>query len=328
MIERTLAEWSVDTDRDGVRRRLGTEPRQPGHLHRAADRAAAIEPRRPDRRRVCPIAGQTGTLSDIFVDHPIAGRLLGKTGTLSNPPFNEDPPGVKALAGYVGVDGGSVRRVRPRPQRTDDLRPERVPTGVERARRCAGRPIPTDRRPPNSVCGERSSSVDVAAPVRYPADAAARAVPRRADPGRRPHGVAAVVGHEGRRVRGLAEVDDAATTTTSPTGDDRRARRHRCSPTSLLTYRRAPSDGRVRSPTRTHSPSRSSRCTATSTSDRASSVSVNGRHVTGINETTPVIPASNQKLLVAAVALEVLGADYRFTHPCHRAAAGRRRDRR
>ena len=52
-----------------------------------------------------PIAGQTGTLSDIFVDHPIAGRLLGKTGTLSNPPFNQDPPGVKALAGYVIVDG-------------------------------------------------------------------------------------------------------------------------------------------------------------------------------------------------------------------------------
>ena len=44
-----------------------------------------------------------------------------------------------------------------------------------------------------------------------------------------------------------------------------------------------------------------------------SSVSVNGRHVTGINETVPVIPASNQKLLVAAVALEMLGSDFRFT---------------
>jgi len=55
-----------------------------------------------------PVAGQSGTLADIFVDHPIAGRLLGKTGTLSNPPFNEDPPAVKALAGYVNVDGGSA----------------------------------------------------------------------------------------------------------------------------------------------------------------------------------------------------------------------------
>ena len=53
-----------------------------------------------------PIAGQTGTLSDVFVDHPVAGRLTGKTGTLNNPPFNVDPPAVKALAGYVPVDGG------------------------------------------------------------------------------------------------------------------------------------------------------------------------------------------------------------------------------
>ncbi len=44
-----------------------------------------------------------------------------------------------------------------------------------------------------------------------------------------------------------------------------------------------------------------------------SSVSVNGRHVTGINESTPVIPASNQKILVAAVALEMLGDGYQFT---------------
>ncbi|BAN02934.1 putative D-alanyl-D-alanine carboxypeptidase [Ilumatobacter coccineus YM16-304] len=55
-----------------------------------------------------PVAGETGTLSDIFVDHPLAGRLLGKTGTLNNPPFNEDPPAVKALAGYVPVDGGGA----------------------------------------------------------------------------------------------------------------------------------------------------------------------------------------------------------------------------
>ncbi len=48
-----------------------------------------------------PVAGQTGTLSDVFVDHPVAGRLTGKTGTLNNPPFNVDPPAVKALAGYL-----------------------------------------------------------------------------------------------------------------------------------------------------------------------------------------------------------------------------------
>jgi len=55
-----------------------------------------------------PIAGETGTLSDAFVEHPVAGRLRGKTGTLNNPPFNVDPPAVKALAGYLPVEGGGA----------------------------------------------------------------------------------------------------------------------------------------------------------------------------------------------------------------------------
>ena len=55
-----------------------------------------------------PVAGESGTLADVFSEHPVAGRLLGKTGTLNNPPFNADPPAVKALAGYLPVEGGGA----------------------------------------------------------------------------------------------------------------------------------------------------------------------------------------------------------------------------
>ncbi len=55
-----------------------------------------------------PVAGKSGTLVDVFTQHPVAGRLLGKTGTLNNPPFNADPPAVKALAGYLPVEGGGA----------------------------------------------------------------------------------------------------------------------------------------------------------------------------------------------------------------------------
>jgi serine-type D-Ala-D-Ala carboxypeptidase/endopeptidase (penicillin-binding protein 4) len=58
--------------------------------------------------RALPLASTTGTLSGAFADGPVAGRLLGKTGTLNNPPFNEDPPAVKALAGYLPVVGGGT----------------------------------------------------------------------------------------------------------------------------------------------------------------------------------------------------------------------------
>jgi serine-type D-Ala-D-Ala carboxypeptidase/endopeptidase (penicillin-binding protein 4) len=53
-----------------------------------------------------PVAASSGTLRNVFTDHAVAGRLLGKTGTLNNPPFNQDPPAAKGLAGYLPVDGG------------------------------------------------------------------------------------------------------------------------------------------------------------------------------------------------------------------------------
>jgi D-alanyl-D-alanine carboxypeptidase/D-alanyl-D-alanine-endopeptidase (penicillin-binding protein 4) len=55
-----------------------------------------------------PVAGRSGTLGEAFVDTPMEGVLLGKTGSLGNPPYNADPPSVKALAGYVPVEGGGV----------------------------------------------------------------------------------------------------------------------------------------------------------------------------------------------------------------------------
>lgn len=42
------------------------------------------------------VAGKTGTLREMFLDSPLEGILVGKTGTLN---------GVKALAGYVPIDG-------------------------------------------------------------------------------------------------------------------------------------------------------------------------------------------------------------------------------
>jgi len=54
------------------------------------------------------VAGQTGTMKSVLVDTPLAGRLLGKTGTLSNPPFNDATPAVKALAGFLPADGGDA----------------------------------------------------------------------------------------------------------------------------------------------------------------------------------------------------------------------------
>jgi D-alanyl-D-alanine carboxypeptidase/D-alanyl-D-alanine-endopeptidase (penicillin-binding protein 4) len=55
-----------------------------------------------------PVAGQTGTLQDVFTDSPVAGRLMAKTGTLANAPFNADPPAVKSLSGYLPVEGGGL----------------------------------------------------------------------------------------------------------------------------------------------------------------------------------------------------------------------------
>lgn len=55
-----------------------------------------------------PVAAETGTLAEEFIGSPVAGRLVAKTGTLGNAPLGADPPGVKALAGYVPPLAGSA----------------------------------------------------------------------------------------------------------------------------------------------------------------------------------------------------------------------------
>ena len=54
------------------------------------------------------VAGRSGTLVDQFLDTPAEGRLIAKTGTLSNPPADADPPEVKALAGYLEAPDGDM----------------------------------------------------------------------------------------------------------------------------------------------------------------------------------------------------------------------------
>jgi D-alanyl-D-alanine carboxypeptidase/D-alanyl-D-alanine-endopeptidase (penicillin-binding protein 4) len=55
-----------------------------------------------------PVAGRTGTLVFDLVGTTVEGSLAAKTGTLANPPPDEDPPEVKALAGYLPVDNGET----------------------------------------------------------------------------------------------------------------------------------------------------------------------------------------------------------------------------
>jgi hypothetical protein len=92
------------------------------------------------------IGGQTGTLVDAFVDTPVAGRIRGKTGTLMNIPFDQDPPAVKALSGYLPVDGGEAIEYVLILNGGTDHRTERVPARLGRARHRAHL-VPGGRQP-------------------------------------------------------------------------------------------------------------------------------------------------------------------------------------
>lgn len=56
-----------------------------------------------------PVAAESGTLADNFVDTAMAGVMRAKTGSLSNPPYNDDIPSSKSLSGYVPTDSGTIQ---------------------------------------------------------------------------------------------------------------------------------------------------------------------------------------------------------------------------
>ena len=105
VVDRTLRSWGVPME--GVRLVDGSGLSSDNRLtctallavlHRAGDGALPAG---------LPVAARTGTLIEEFTDSPVEGRLIAKTGTLSNPPIDSDPPAVKALAGYLDAANGS-----------------------------------------------------------------------------------------------------------------------------------------------------------------------------------------------------------------------------
>jgi len=99
MVER-LAAWGVPTDGLSITDGSGLSR---DNAMSCATLLAVLERHQPGDVLVSgmSVAATTGTLSSEFGDTALAGRLVGKTGTLSD---------VKALAGYVPVEGGATIR--------------------------------------------------------------------------------------------------------------------------------------------------------------------------------------------------------------------------
>lgn len=101
VVRDTLASWGVPLD--GVVLADGSGLSRDNRIT-CAVLQAVLQRHGPDDPigRGLAVAGRSGTLAEVFLDDPLEGRLLGKTGTLRD---------VKALAGYVPErpeDGPSV----------------------------------------------------------------------------------------------------------------------------------------------------------------------------------------------------------------------------
>ncbi len=109
-IDQTLRSWGVPMD--GVRPMDGSGLSLDNTLTCAAVLAVLQHVADGPIPAALPVAGRTGTLAGEFVGTSVEGRLLGKTGTLNNPPDNIDPPAVKSLAGYLpATNGASIEYV-------------------------------------------------------------------------------------------------------------------------------------------------------------------------------------------------------------------------
>ncbi len=101
IVSATLAGWGVPID--GVRLVDGSGLSPDNRL--TCDALLAVLQRESGGpvAGALPVAAESGTLAEEFTESPMAGRLRAKTGTLGNPPFDQDPPAAKALAGYVST---------------------------------------------------------------------------------------------------------------------------------------------------------------------------------------------------------------------------------
>jgi D-alanyl-D-alanine carboxypeptidase/D-alanyl-D-alanine-endopeptidase (penicillin-binding protein 4) len=96
VVQSTLGEWGIDTAGTTVNDGSGLDRTD---LARCDEMLAVLnrESANPAYTEALATLGQTGTLRGVLADHPLAGVLRGKTGSLT---------GAKTLSGYVPLAGG------------------------------------------------------------------------------------------------------------------------------------------------------------------------------------------------------------------------------